>query len=153
MENSETTIAAEPAENSTAPADAAPAPEAVPAEPATDPPLQPKPKGRPQGAKDRQPRTRRPTVRVEPLPEREPPREHARERQPAPAHSRAPTPEPARIPERQQAALAAHEEPPSPRTLYRETSQRLVHLRGILNENRQSEAANRYTSRLSTWAA
>ena len=145
MENSETTIAAEPAEQSTAPADAAPAPEAVPVEPATDPPLQPKPKGRPQGAKDRQPRTRRPTVRVEPLPEREPPREHARERQPAPAPARAPTPEPAHVP--------AHEEPPSPRTLYRETSQRLVHLRGLLNENRRSEAVNRYTSRLSTWAA
>jgi hypothetical protein len=150
MENSETPIAAEPAEQSIAPADAAPAPEAVPAEPATDPPLQPKPKGRPQGAKDRQPRTRR---RVEPLPEREPPREHARERQPAPAPARAPTPEPAHVPERQQAALVAHEEPPSPRTLYRETSQRLVHLRGLLNENRRSEAANRYTSRLSTWAA
>ena len=153
MENSETTIAAEPAEQSIAPADAAPEthPEAQSTTPA--PETASKSKGRPQGSKDRQPRTRRPTVRVEPLPEREPPREHARERQPAPAPARAPTPEPAHVPERQQAALAAHEEPPSPRTLYRETSQRLVHLRGLLNENRRSDAANRYTSRLSTWAA
>jgi hypothetical protein len=143
MENSETTIAAEPAEQSTAPESAASAPAAVPAalvEPAsTEAPLQPRPKGRPQGSKDRQARTRRPNVRVEPIPPRE---------APVPTAATAPPPAPAPTPAREP---VEEEEPPSPQTLYRETSKRLVHLRGLLNENRRSAAADKYTSKLSLW--
>ena len=129
MENSEPTIADEPA--------------ALTAEPEAEPTIEPQPKsrGRPVGAKDRQPRTRRPTIRVEPLPEptQPPPRAPLKPRAVVEAAPIAtPPPEPV-------------EEPPSPRTLYRETSQRLMHLRGLLNESRRASVAEKYTSGLSMW--
>jgi hypothetical protein len=115
-------------------------PEPEPAQ--TLPSESPAPKGRPQGSKDRQPRTRRPTIRVESLPTPEPVAEPAK---PSRAQPRA-APTPAATPPE------PLEEPPSPQTLYRETSERLVHLRGLLNESRRSVVADKYTSRLSSWA-
>jgi hypothetical protein len=145
MDNSETTIAAEPDEQSAAPEAAASAPEAAPAVSALIEPAsveQPKPKGRPQGSKDRQPRTRRPTIRVESLPTPEPVAEPAK---PSRVQPRA-APTPAATPPE------PLEEPPSPQTLYRETSERLVRLRRLLNESKRAAAADKYTSRLSLWA-
>ena len=140
MENSEVAPATTEAPTTPTAPETQPTPEPTPE--ASE--AAPKPKGRPQGSKDRQPRTRRPAIRVEPVPPREspaaPPRERTLERQPTPAPARSPTPEP--VPE----------EPPSPQTLYRETSERLVHLRGLLNESRRSVVADKYTSRLSSWA-
>ena len=149
MENSETTIPIEHVEPSHAPVEPPPEPEPAQALPSEPPAPQPSPaearKGRPQGSKDRQPRTRRPTIRVESLP----------------AAAPEPVAEPAgppRVPPRAAPTPAATppeplEEPPSPQTLYRETSQRRVHLRGILNECKRSNVAEKYTSRLSSWAA
>ena len=134
MEHAEPIIADETA----APASSSLEPEA---EPLVEPAPQPKSRGRPVGAKDRQPRTRRPTIRVEPLPEpvEAPPQPRApkpRALEAAPIAT--PPPEPV-------------EEPPSPGTLYRETSQRLVNLRGLLNESRRASVADKYTSRLCSW--
>ena len=135
MEQVEPTIADEPA----APAPSEIEPEAV----VSAEPAQPKPRGRPVGAKDRQPRTRRPTIRVEPLPEpAQPPPRAPKPR--AVVSEAAPIP-PAPMP------VEDTEEPPSPGTLYRETSQRLVHLRGLMNESRRASVADKYTSRLSMW--
>ena len=134
MEHAEPIIADETA----APASSSLEPEA---EPLVEPAPQPKSRGRPVGAKDRQPRTRRPTIRVEPLPEptQPPPRAPLKPRAVVEAAPIAtPPPEPV-------------EEPPSPGTLYRETSQRLVHLRGLLNESRRASVADKYTSRLCLW--
>ena len=108
----------------------------------------PNPRGRPRGAKDRQPRTRRPNIRVEPLP---PQATTAPRREPAPTPASAPAPEPQRAPT-PEPAHPAHKEP-SPRTLYRETSERLVHLRSLMTESRRSAVADKYTSRLYTWTA
>jgi hypothetical protein len=109
---------------------------AEPSEPAPvdlPPPAVPKKKGRPVGAKDRQPRTRRPvTVRVEPIVE-------------------APRVDTSR-PAREEPALAPEpEDPPTPRTQYRETSKRLVHLRGLIHEGRRSAVESAFTAKLASW--
>jgi hypothetical protein len=147
MENSESPTIEAPTATS-APETPTPASEAPSASPTPAAEAVPKPRGRPHGSKDRQPRTRRPTIRVEPVP----PRAEAAVAAPAPRErlpQTAPPPSPAPEPEH----VEAPEEPPSPRTLYRETSQRLVHLRGMLNESRRAAAADKYTSKLYTWAA
>jgi fused signal recognition particle receptor len=140
MEQVEPTIADEPA----APEPPSGEPEAEPAAPA-EPAPQPKPRGRPVGAKDRQPRTRRPTIRIEPLPEPEqPPPQKTRQPRAVAAERQLPDPRPPPEPV---------EEPPSPGTLYRETSQRLVHLQSLLNDNRRAAVADKYTSKLSLWTS
>lgn len=140
MEHAEPIIADETA----APASSSLEPEA---EPLVEPAPQPKSRGRPVGAKDRQPRTRRPTIRVEPLPEpvEAPPQPRAPKPRALEAAPIATPPPPTPVEDA--------EEPPSPGTLYRETSQRLAHLRGLLNESRRASVADKYTSRLSLWAA
>ena len=94
-------------------------------------------RGRPAGSKDRVPRTTKPEVRAEPIPPRELP---APKRAPAPA----PVPEP--VEERPPSP-----EPPSPRTLFRETSAHLLNLRDIMNSQKRASVAERYTSRLHAW--
>jgi hypothetical protein len=144
MENSESTTPTEHVEPSPGPVEEPPEPEpaqTLPSEPPAPKPAEAR-KGRPQGSKDRQPRTRRPTIRVESIPTPEPVAEPAR---PSRVQPRA-APTPAATPPE------PLEEPPSPQTLYRETSERLVHLRGLLNESRRSSVADKYTSRLSSWA-
>jgi hypothetical protein len=42
-------------------------------------------------------------------------------------------------------------EPPSPRTLFRQTSAHLLNLRDVMNSQKRSSAAERYTSRLHAW--
>jgi hypothetical protein len=115
-----------------------PAPQEVSQEPA---PEVKRGRGRPAGSKDRAPRTTKPKVRVEPIPPREPP---APKRAPAPAQEpeRPPSPVEERPPS---------PEPPSPRTLIRQTSAHLLNLRDIMNSQKRASAAERYTSRLHAW--
>ena len=97
-------------------------------------------RGRPQGSKDRVPRRR---VRIEPIPQ---PVEQPVEQQapsPSPAQTapaRTPTPTPASPPS-----------PPSPRTLYRQTSEQLLSLRDLVTHQRRTQAAERYVNNLHSW--
>ena len=113
-------------------------------EPAVSEEPAPEPKrgrGRPAGSKDRAPRTTKPTVRAEPIPSREAPKR-------APAPSPEPTPEP--IPE-PVVERPPSPEPPSPRTLFRQTSAHLLNLRDVMNSQKRASVAERYTSRLHAW--
>ena len=98
---------------------------------------EPKKKGRPQGSKDTIKRTRKPVqIRVEPL----------QEKQAAPPASK-----PEVSPQAPEPAPVEIEEPKTPRTLIRETSRHLVSLRQLVNDNRKSEMAQRYTQKWSKW--
>ena len=134
--------------------------ETIEAPPAIEPTQEPEPpqvepkrgRGRPAGSKDKAPRTTKPKVRVEPIPSREPP---APKRAPAPEPS--PAPEPAQSVVSSQLPTPAMEqrppspEPPSPRTLFRQTSAHLLNLRDIMNSQKRASVAERYTSRLHAW--
>ena len=107
--------------------------------------ITPEPKrgrGRPAGSKDRAPRTAKPRVRVEPIPPKPTPSpapapvqvSQAPERPPSPVEERPPSPE-----------------PPSPRTLFRQTSAHLLNLRDVMNSQKRASTAERYTSRLRAW--
>ena len=139
MENSESTPT-EHVEPSPGPVEEPPEPEPAQTLPSEPPKPAEARKGRPQGSKDRQPRTRRPTIRVESIPAPEPEPAWPSRVQPRADPTPADTPPPEPV-----------QEPPSPQTLYRETSQRLVHLRRLLNESRRSAVSEKYTSRLSSW--
>ena len=107
-----------------------------PAEPvAAEPEPVKRGKGRPAGSRDKVKRTIKPKVRVESIEQPKPPEpEPALAAQPA-----QPEPEP------------VAPDTPSPRTLYRETSRHLVHLRGLINTGRRSEVGARYTQKLTQW--
>ena len=111
------------------------APEAEQAPQATEPVPEPKRgRGRPAGAKDRAPRAK-PKVRVESIPTA-----------PAPASAQA-----ADLPGRAPPVVEARPpspEPPSPRTLYRQTSAHLLNLRDVMNSQKRVSAAEKYASRL-----
>ena len=97
-------------------------------------------RGRPAGAKDKLPRVKKVRVKVEPL---------VVEPAPVPASGSsktAPAPEP--VPEPPE---PEEEDLPSPRTLLRETSMHLVHLKGIVRDQRVANTAQAYTSRLTAW--
>ena len=108
-----------------------------PAEPVAtpEPELVKRGKGRPAGSKDKVKRTIKPKVRAEPIEQPKAP-EPPREEPPATIEPQPPVEAP---------------EPPSPRTLYRETSRHLVHLRGLINTGRRSEVGARYTQKLTQW--
>ena len=120
--------AAEPAQSSTVPVPA------FSAEPKRG-------RGRPAGAKDRVPRAK-PKVRVEPIPT------------PVP---KAPAPAPAvdlpsrSTPVEHVEARPPSPEPPSPRTLFRQTSAHLLNLRDVMNSQKRASVAEKYTSRLHAW--
>ena len=114
------------------------APEAEQAPQATEPVPEPKRgRGRPAGAKDRAPRAK-PKVRVEPIPTPKAPA-------PAPAGDL-----PGRAPPvvEHVEARPPSPEPPSPRTLYRQTSAHLLNLRDVMNSQKRVSAAEKYASRL-----
>ena len=97
-------------------------------------------RGRPAGSKDRAPRRK---VKVEPIPtpvEEEPP---------------TPPPQPAAKPKAAQRVVRetrpASPDPPSPRTLFRQTSAQLLNLRDVMNSRKRASAAERYTSHLHAW--
>ena len=121
--------------------------ETIEAPPAIEPTQEPEPpqaepkrgRGRPAGSKDKAPRTTKPKVRAEPIPSREPP-----------APKRAPAPEPSPVPEPVEERPPTPE-PPSPRTLFRQTSAHLLNLRDVMNSQKRASVAERYTSRLHAW--
>ena len=101
-------------------------------------------RGRPAGAKDKAPRATKPRVRVEPIPE---PKAKAA---PKPAPAPAPTPVEERPPSPVEERPPSPE-PPSPRTLFRQTSAHLLNLRDVMNSQKRASVAERYTSRLHAW--
>ena len=105
----------------------------------------PKKRGRPAGSKDRAPRASKPRVRSEPIPQQatEQAAEPAAEPAAQAVRDSKPLPTPAPAP--------PETEPPSPRTLYRQTSQQLLTLRDLVNTQKTVLAADKYTTRLSNW--
>ena len=120
------------------------APPVIEEPPAQEPAPEPKRgRGRPAGAKDKAPRTAKPRVRVEPIPQPK----QAPKQAPAPAQAAlAPERPPSPVVERPPSP-----EPPSPRTLYRQTSAHLLNLRDVMNSQKRASVAERYTSRLHAW--
>ena len=98
------------------------------------------------GSKDKAPRVK---VRVEPIPQPEP--------KPAPAQSGvasdAPPAAAGDLPDKSSpvAERPPSPEPPSPRTLFRQTSEHLLNLREVMNSQKRASAAEKYTSRLHAW--
>ena len=142
-------------ENSEAPPEPQepPAPESTPTEPAK------RGRGRPPGAKDRAPRVTKPKVRAEPIPQ--PQAKAAPEAAQEVGISGRPTPT---LEERKERRVGISQiptpvveerppspEPPSPRTLFRQTSAHLLNLRDVMNSHKRASAAERYTSRLHAW--
>lgn len=122
-------------------------------EPVAQPPVEasaatasPKKKGRPPGAKDAKPRTRRPpVVRIEPIPQE--PKE-----EPRPAKEKSVRASAADVSQVAQTPKPEIEElPPSPRTLYRETSKNLLALRGVIHANRRSHMEATISQKLAMW--
>ena len=115
-----------------------------------EPPAPAEPKrgrGRPAGAKDKAPRVAKPKVRVEPIPQPvEPKAKPAPKPAQAPQAGASPSIPPPVVEERPPSP-----EPPSPRTLYRQTSAHLLNLRDVMNSQKRASAAERYTSRLHAW--
>ena len=116
----------------------------------TEAPVPTSKRGRPAGSKDRAPRRK---VNVEPIPV---PVEE--ERQQAALDAPPPTPPPvakpkaAPTPQRVvRESRPPSPEPPSPRTLYRETSAHLATLRDLMHDQRLAKVADRYTSKLHSW--
>ena len=118
--------------------------------PQPEPPAQPetRKRGRPAGSKDRVPRRK---IKIEPFPEpveMTPPRAtSAPPKAPPKAPPRA-LPKEVPAPTRERTPS-----PPTPRTLYRQTSEHLINLRDIMNQQKRTAAAERYTSNLHSWMA
>ena len=107
-----------------------------------EPPEEKRGRGRPAGAKDKAPRTK-PKVRAEPIPQ--PAAKPAAKPAPAPAQA-VDLPDTPPVEERPPSP-----EPPSPRTLFRQTSAHLLSLRDAMNSQKRASAAERYTSKLHAW--
>ena len=112
-------------------------------------------RGRPTGAKDRVPRSTKPRVRVEPIPQ---PKAKASPAAQGGVSSQLTPPSTeeervgiSQIPTPVVEARPPSPEPPSPRTLYRQTSAHLLNLRDVMNSQKRASAAERYTARLQAW--
>ena len=125
-------------------------------------------RGRPAGAKDKAPRSTKPRVRVEPIPQPKaaPAAQGSTSSQLAPPSteeergriSQIPPPSTeeergriSQIPPPVVEERPPSPEPPSPRTLYRQTSAHLLNLRDVMNSQKRASAAERYTARLQAW--
>ena len=106
-----------------------------------DPAPKRKAAGRPSGAKDRVPRTRRPAVqvRVEPLATGSEV-DHGMRPPAPPTQPRVPTPMPEPPPP-----------PPSPRSMLRETARHMVTLRNMVDTARRAKVHEEFSSKLLTW--
>ena len=105
-----------------------------------EPPESKRGRGRPAGSKDKAPRATKPKVRVEPIPQPAP------KPAPKPLHQIQEAPPPTVVEERPPSP-----EPASPRTLFRQTSEHLLNLRDVMNSQKRTLAAERYTNRLHAW--
>ena len=106
---------------------------------------EPKRRGRPAGAKDKQPRKQKPrVVEVDIAP---PPQASA----PAPAQPSEPTPAPAQPSEPEPAQPSEPEpDPMTPRRMYRETATHLAHLKTLINSQKRQALGEMYTKKLMT---
>ena len=134
-------------------------PENPPPQEAPENPVQPeaRKRGRPAGSKDRAPRRK---IKIEPFPEpvemTPPSRQQAALAAPATsAPPKAPPKAPPRALPKEVPAPPRERtpSPPTPRTLYRQTSEHLINLRDIMNQQKRTAAAERYTSNLHSWIA
>ena len=122
-------------------------------------PQAPEPKrgrGRPAGAKDKAPRTTKPKVRVEPIPPKVKPALAPAGDLPDKSPPPKPKPAPAQavdLPDKSTPPVerTPSPEPPSPRTLFRQTSAHLLNLRDVMNSQKRASAAERYTASLHAW--
>ena len=110
-------------------------------------------RGRPAGAKDKAPRSTKPRVRVEPIPQ---PKAAPAAQGSTSSQLTPPSTEEERGGSSQLTPPVVEErppspEPPSPRTLFRQTSAHLLNLRDVMNRQKRASVAERYTSRLQTW--
>ena len=103
----------------------------------------PKRKGRPNGAKDRAPRTRRPAVqvRVEPLVQSE----NVDNQMKPPEQPRIPTAMPT------ESLPTPPPPPPSPRSMLRETARHMTTLRQMVDNERRVKVHEEFSSKLLTW--
>jgi hypothetical protein len=111
----------------------------------------PKRKGRPNGAKDRAPRTRRPAVqvRVEPLVQAE----NVDNQMKPPGAAQAaclPTEQP-RVPTMPTTEEPPPPPPPSPRSMLRETARHMTTLRQMVDNERRVKVHEEFSSKLLTW--
>ena len=144
MSAEEPTIPEEPVAEPAQPAEPA---ATEPAQPAAAEPSEPpkRGRGRPAGSKDKTPRVTKPKVRVEPLQPPEPPAAKKKGISEIPAGD---------LPEKSPPVVEEappSPEPPSPRTLYRQTSAHLLTLRDLVQTQQRASVAERYTSRLHAW--
>ena len=112
-------------------------------------------RGRPAGSKDRVPRRK---IKIEPFPEPVTPPSRQQAALAAPATSAPPKAPPAAPPKALPKEVPAPPReqtpsPPTPRTLYRQTSEHLINLRDIMNQQKRTAAAERYTANLHSWMA
>ena len=113
------------------------APAAIVEEPAAP---EPKKRGRPSGAKDREPRKKKVTVVEEPL-----------EAPPAPPVQEPETPKPTKPAPKAAPKVSIEtpvEEPPSPRSVMRSASMNILQLRELTERARRSHLQDTYTKRL-----
>ena len=112
------------------------APARKPAEPAKSQPPEPKKRGRPSGAKDREPRRKKLIIVEEPV--SEPKQTAAIPEKPSPPAAPAPQP------------VVYEREELSPRTLIREASRRIVELKRMEANTRRSRVHDVYSRNLHT---
>ena len=141
----------EQSEPTITPAQEPPPSPALPSEAPAD--TQPKRRGRPAGAKDKQPRKQKPrVVEVDITPPSEPTPAPAQPSEPS-EPSEPPRP-PAQSPAQPSEPLAPEPAQPSdpmtPRRMYRETAVHLAHLKTLINSQKRQALGEMYTKKLMT---
>ena len=113
----------------------------------------PKKGGRPAGAKDKAPRKKKVVVVAEDLPEsRTEPEKRARAKSvTAASSSAAPEPEPLRAPEFVRAPEPVREEPPSPRSIIRQSANHMLELKRLNMQARKNHLGSTYTRGLASF--
>ena len=100
--------------------------------------------GRPAGAKDKAPRKKKIVIVAEPIAKPPPEIEEAK---PPPA----PVKEPVRREVQFEEPARAHEEPPSPRTILRQSANHMLELKRLNDAARKNHLQNAYTRRLAAF--
>ena len=126
-----------------------PAEPLAPAEPAPadTPEAQPKRRGRPAGAKDKQPRKQKPRIV-----EIDIAHEASQASEPSAPSAPAPQPQPLSQPPVHEPEPAQPSEPMTPRRMYRETATHLAQLKTLINSQKRQALGEMYTRKLMTLA-
>ena len=134
----------------TAPAEAKPEPveaKSEPEPPKTEAPEPPKKGGRPAGAKDKAPRKKKVIIVEEPLTKALPEIEEA----PPPPKPIKEAVKPAPVEEAPRHVEAPAPEPPSPRSIIRESARHMLELKRLNDSARKTHLQNAYTRRLAAF--